>query len=133
LAYTAGDFTISGWLNGAGTLFTAQVSGGGVITVEIVGIDLRLTDGVNTAIVTLSTVIGWVMISVVRTAGNIELYENGRLKLSQPLTNILAYGGATTIAIGMAFDIRRIPRAISGDALYFYYESILTGGEGFLP
>lgn len=133
LAYTAGDFTISGWLNGAGTLFTAQVAGGGVMTVEIVGTDLRFSDGVNTAIAALSAVTGWVMVSVVRTAGNIELYENGRLKLVQPLTNVLAYGGVTTIAIGMAFDIRRIPRVISGDALYFYYESILSGGEGFLP
>jgi PKD repeat protein len=133
LSYTAGDFTISGWLNGAGTLFTAQVAGGGVVTVEIVGTNLRFTDGINTAIVALYTLVGWVNVTVVRTGPNIELYENGRLKLVQPLTSVLAYGGATTIVIGMGFDIRRIPRAISGNAVYFYYESVIAGGEGFLP
>jgi hypothetical protein len=70
---------------------------------------------------------------VVRQGSSVQLYENGRLKLAQGLSGIKAYGGATQIGAGTCFDIRRNLRAISADAMYNYYESILRGDGSFLP
>lgn len=133
LGYTLGEFSISAWLIGDGTIFAAQVAGGGVVSLEVVGDTLIFTDGTNTAQWPMAASATWRYLTVTRRGQNLELYEAGRLRISQPLVSSLSYGGNTQVAVGVCFDIRRISRALSSDSMYFYYESVLTGGGGFLP
>jgi hypothetical protein len=132
-SFATGDFVISAWVLGDGIIYNAQIQGGGNVRVQVTGGILRFTDFIDVANITLFSTISWVLVTAIRRGNNIELYENGRLKLSQPLTAVRIYGGATVIGSGTMFDLRRNIRAISGDSLYFYYESVLKGGGGFLP
>ena len=54
-------------------------------------------------------------------------------RMVQALSAVRSYGGNCIIGNGSCFDIRRLSRAISAEAMYFYYESVLDGGGGFLP
>jgi len=132
VAYTISDFTISGWLIGDGVLFSGQVQSGGTVVVEINGDTLRFDDGTNVVEFPLEASISWRHIAVVLESNTISLYEGGRLRVSQPIISG-SYGGTVTVGNGTFFDIRRNSRAISGDALLYYYESVLDDGGGFLP
>lgn len=133
LGFTIGDFTISAWLIGDGTIFSALVAGGGVVSLEVVGDTLIFSDGTNLVQWPMVASSTWRHLAAIRRGQNIELYEDGRMRISQPLVSLLSYGGTSQAAVGVCFDIRRIPRALSSDAMYFYYESVLEGGGGFLP
>ena len=132
IAYTISDFTISGWLIGDGVLFAGQVQGGGAVVVEINADVLRFDDGTNVVEFPLETSIAWRHVAVVLESNTLSLYESGRLRVSQPIISG-SYGGAVTVGNGTCFDIRRNSRAISAEALYYYYESVIDGGGGFLP
>jgi PKD repeat protein len=131
--YTIADFIISAWMIGDGEIYRAQIAGGGPVVFSVVGDVLIFTDGIDTVQWPMVPSASWRNLAVILRSGMLELYENGRLRIAQPISTVKQYGGATTIAIGTCFDIRRIPRAITADALYYYYESVLDGGGGFLP
>lgn len=133
VAYTIADFTISGWMMGDGVLFFGHVQGGVSVTVDVIADTVRFTDGIDTVNFPMTPSVAWRHLAVVRSGSTILIYENGRLRISQPLTGLLAYGGNCTVGNGTVFDIRRYSRAISGDALYYYYDGILKDEGGFLP
>lgn len=133
LGYTLGDFSISAWLRGNGVIFAAQIAGGGVVSLKVVADTLVFSDGTNVVQWPMTASTEWRHLAVICRGANLELYEAGRMRISQPLVSVLSYGGTTLTGTGICFDIRRIPRSVSYDALYFYYESILDGGGGFLP
>lgn len=130
--YTISDFIISGWMTGDGILFDGQVAGGGAITISVITDLLIFSDGVNLVQTLMTPSATWRHLAAIMRSGNLELYENGRLKISQPVI-VRSYGGNCTVGNGTVFDLQRIPRVVSAEALYFYYESVLDGGGGFLP
>lgn len=132
VAYAIADFTISGWNYGDGTLLVQQTAVGGALSISIAGNIIAFDDGTNTVQAFLSGT-AWRHVAAIRNGPNIELYENGRLKISVPATILLSYGGATTIGNGTFFDVRRNSRSVSADALYYYYTSVLKGDTEFLP
>lgn len=82
---------------------------------------------------------GWVLITIYIDGTNIYIYENGVLKGVIPqFAWLTSYGGATVIAQTVAmslFDIRRIPRKVSSDAIQWYYDDVINnyGNGGLLP
>ncbi len=132
-AYTIGDFMLSGWMIGAGTLFSGQVQGGGTVELYVSGGILTFTDGVDTISHALISSGTWRHIAVIRRGLSLEIYDAGSLRVVHALTGIRAYGGNCVVGNGSCFDIRRFSSAISAEAMYFYYESVFDGGGGFLP
>lgn len=133
LAYATMDFTIGAWILGDCTIFSSQVVSGTTFLVEVVGNQLRLQTDTDLIVSDLQTVGDWVYVAVVRRGNNAELYENGRMKVSQSLSAIQSFGGNTTIGVGNIFDLRRNIVAISTEALYYYYTNITGKKTGFLP
>ena len=130
--YTVADFTLSGWMIGDGEILRATIAGSGTVRLTVSGGVLTFTDGTDTVNYVLPVSATWRHIAVIRRAGLIEVYEAGQLRMVQAV-GIRSYGGACTIGNGSCFDIRRLPKAMTANAMYFYYESVLSGGEGFLP
>ena len=124
---------ISAWILGDGTIIQSQVAGGGIFSISVVAGVLTVTDGTDTATVVLLNPSQWVLITVIRRGTDLEIYENGLLKLVQSLSVINSYGGSTTIANGSFFDVRRIPRKVRAEAVYYYYSTIIKHEGEFLP
>lgn len=121
LSYAFGDFTIICWAENETEIFTSQVNGFlGQFKISITNYILTVTDGIDTISSTLSSV-SWACIAVVRRGNSLELYENGLLKIVYTLSGIRSYGGSIEVANGSIYDLRRITRAASADALYYYY------------
>jgi hypothetical protein len=133
LAYTVDDFTISAWILGDGVIFESQVSGGGTFKIDVTAGVLTVSDGLDTVLLVLIDPAKWVYIAVVRRGSDFEVYENGVLKNILALSAIRFYGGTSTVANGSFFDIRRIPRSVSADAIYYYHRTIVANEGGFLP
>jgi len=133
LGYAIDDFTFSGWIYGDGILFSSQVAGGGNFQIDVTAGVLTVTDGIDTTTLALLDPSKWVHIVVIRRGSELEIYENGYLKTIFTLTTIRSYGGTTTIANGTVFDLRRITRNVSADAVYYYYRTIIMNEGGFLP
>jgi PKD repeat protein len=132
-SFVVADFMISAWLIGNGGIYNGQVNGGGTLVVGVTGNTLYFIDSVDTINVTLAPSTGWRHIAVIRRGSNLETYQDGSLKFVNALSAVGAYGGNTIIGNGGMFDIRRISSAVSADALYYYHQSVLDGGGGFLP
>lgn len=132
LGYVVSDFTISAWMYGDGDILTCQVAGGGTFSMRIVGGILIVTDGIDTVQIALQGT-GWIYVTAVRRGSDWELYEEGLLRMVQAVTGVRSYGGTSTAADGTLFDIRRYSKAISAEAIKYYYDSILDGSGGFLP
>ena len=133
LGYVTGDFMLSGWMTGNGVLFSGQIAGAGAVALSIVGGVLIFDDGTDNVQYTLSQSTTWRHIAIIRRGKNLEVYEAGSLRMVQALSAVRSYGGNCIIGNGSCFDVRRFSRAISAEAMYFYYESVLDGGGGFLP
>lgn len=133
LGYAIADFTVSAWIEGDGTILSGQISGGGTFSLRVAGGILIFEDGTDTVQIALNGT-GWIHVVAVRTGLTLELYENGLLRMVQPLTGVLAYGGACNVgANGTLYDVRRNTKAISSAAIKYYYDSVLSGTGGFLP
>jgi PKD repeat protein len=133
LSYAIDDFTVSAWIFGDGVIIESQVSGGGTFKIDVTAGVLTVSDGIDTTLVVLIDPAKWVYVTVIRRGSDFEVYENGVLKSILALSAVRSYGGATTIADGTVFDIRRIPRNVSAEAVYYYYETIIKNEGGFLP
>ena len=131
--YVISDFFISGWMWGDGTIYSAGISGGGTVSFYVAGDVLVFTDGIDTVSWSMVASSTWRHLAVVRNLGVIELYEAGLLRASQVLTGVRSYGGATVVGMGSVFDIRRNTKVISGDAIHYYYDSIINQDGNFLP
>jgi hypothetical protein len=132
LGYAIADFSILGWINGDGKILECQIVGGGTFTLEVIGGILFYTDGTDTSQIMLSGT-GCIHVAAVRSGSTLQLYENGLLKMSQALIGIRSFGGLSVAGNGMFYDLRRNLKAISADAIKYYYDSILDGSGGFLP
>ena len=133
LAYAIDDFMVSAWILGDGIILRSQVSGGGNFQIDVTAGVLTVTDGIDTTLVVLVDPAKWVYVTIIRRGSDIEVYENGLLKSILALSAIRSYGGITTIANGTVFDVRRIPRNVSAEAVYYYYTTIIQNEGGFLP
>lgn len=131
--YTIADFMVSGWMLGNGTLWNGAIAGGGNVWVRVIAGVLEFSDTFDTVSIPLLSTGAWELLTAIRRGNKIELYENGRLKIEQAISTIRSYGGITIIGNGSVFDIRRNTKAISGDAVYDYYQGVLAGGGGYLP
>jgi PKD repeat protein len=134
IADLSSDFTVAVWLNGIvgypcvvfsilkGVLnLTLSVSAAGYI---------RLFDGVNLFTAPISWIgAGWVYVAWQRDGNYVRFFENGVQSTYQTLTDhSLVYGGTVSMPVSstvIVFDPRIIPRAISADALLYYYQKVL--------
>jgi PKD repeat protein len=130
--YAIADFTLSAWVNGDAKIFQAAIPGTGIFIFQTTLGILMFSDGVNTVQIMLQST-GWVYVAAIRRGNDIELYENGLLRTVQVATIVPAIGGPATVGAGMCYDVRRNLKAISSDAINYYYQSILNGSGGFLP
>ena len=133
LGYTTENFTISGWMIGNGVLFSGDIAGVGTVTLSIIVGILTFEDGTDTVQYELPESNTWRHVAIVRNETSLKVYEGGGLRMVQELTAVRSYGGNCTIGNGSCFDIRRLPKAISDDAMEYYYEEVLDGGGAFLP
>jgi PKD repeat protein len=132
LGYTTSDFTISGWMIGDGVIFSGQVAGSGSVEMLVAGGILIFDDGTINVQYLLSETTDWRHVVIIRRGSLIEVYEGGYMRLSQAVS-VRSYGGNCTVGNGTCFDIRRLSRAVSADAVRYYNESVIAGGGGFLP
>ena len=138
---TIGESTISFWINDLSatdiTLF--QFENGKSLKLEYFGDGYALV--IETGLNTIEIPLGWngsewTFIAVSFKSNEIRAYRDkndfGVFKFDMG-----NYGGATSMIDEMCsmFDIRRVPRAISHDALNSYYDTIIEdrGDTGYLP
>lgn len=82
---------------------------------------------------------GWVQIAISSDGTVLNVYENGVLKgIVDVPAWLTSYGGTVDIvgaAIISMFDIRRIPRKLSSDAIQWFYDDVVNnnGSGGLLP
>ncbi len=109
------------------------------ISLELDGdeFDLVINNGIQTVNVPLSYKgNAWTMIAIRFTVDGARVIRN---KESLGLHNITMgeYGGSTNImsaAVGSLFDMRRVPRVLTENALSYYYDNVtVENGNNFLP
>lgn len=142
LSDLTGDFTISMWI-GDMAIFPGIIYQSGTLIImitELFGIrSISVDDGINSYIRQLSWISGWVYLVVQRSGNNIKIYEDGvSIYFNPMIDSTIAYDGNTIIsnnAILSLFDVRRIQRAISSEAIAYYYDQIINNGKlnAFLP
>jgi PKD repeat protein len=146
LSNLTGDFTIMFWLGSMASfpgIIYQCVAGANTLTIQITSAggvrSITFNDGVNGYSRQLTWTAGWVHLAVVRSGANIKIYEDGVLIYTNPMIDSsIEYGGSTIVsngAIVAVFDVRRIARAVSADALAYYYDQVTTNGKQcpFLP
>lgn len=147
-AYINGDMTLGLWIAGIGaapiTLWRMNVDNGATLLVTIDNIAgvyaVRWNDGTNGDTRTLAWAgASWVFIAVEKSGATLRVFENGvQLSLTPLIDATLGYGNTIYFAensICSIFDVRRTPRAISTEALQYYYDDVVNnaGNGGFLP
>lgn len=147
-AYITGDMTLCLWISGiAGTpivLWRMNVDNGAMLLVTLENIAgnfaVRWNDGTNSDTRTLSWAgIGWVFIAVQKRGSTLRIFENGvQLSATPLIDDTLGYGltvNFAEVSICTIFDVRRVPYAISAEALRYYYDDVINnaGNGGLLP
>lgn len=137
-----GDFTLYIWLFGVITFPATIWRIVGTTTLEITlpaAGSIRFNDGTNdfTRVINY-TGTGWGQLVVQRSGTSFKYFENGVSAGSQILTDsTLVYDGIATMmqnTIGIGFDARIIPRAVSAKALLYYYNDCIEQHcSGTLP
>jgi len=132
-AYATGDLTISGWIKGDGTIYSALTPSDDVISVSVSGDNIVFVyeDGTETIAIPTST--DWRLITIVRDSGQFLVYNNGVYVTTVTPAAVSSYGGVTTVGIGECADIRRLPSAVSASALSYYYANVIANGGVFRP
>lgn len=148
ISQMSGDFTVSVWIDGIATfpitLWQMDEGGGGTLNIQLVqnagSRFLVFDDGTNYVSRPLSyTGTGWVMLTVERSDTNLLMFENASQLTATPLVNsTLTYGGTVVLNDGdicTMFDARIVERAVSSNALDYYYRDVTTnnGNGGLLP
>lgn len=114
-------------------------AGGKSIALELDGdeYDLVINNGVQTVNIPLGYKGNeWTMIAIRFTVDGARVVRN---RTSLGLHNIIMgeYGGGADImslVVGSIFDIRRVPRVVTENALGYYYDNVTTEqGNNFLP
>jgi len=146
--YSGGSHTFSTWVYGVisdpATLWKCNTGYGGTLEIKIEDVGgvyyVSWDDGVNGDSRALSwNGAGWVHIAAVRDGATIKIYENGAmLSSTNMIDTAITYGGTVqwmpTSSI-TAFDGRWVGRAVSGNALSYYYDDVINnaGNGGLLP
>jgi hypothetical protein len=130
IAAQTGDFTLSCWIRGpitAAQNLLRFTTGGLNVTYALVG-EVHFDDGVNSANFTCQVDADWVMVTLVRSGGNLICYRNGSLVNTVALTDAgIAYGGRIDIggANVLGYDMQVLPRAVSADAIQYAYNDVV--------
>jgi len=111
-----------------------------VASIVQIGADyyLRLVgSGLNHSQILSWNGLDWSALAIVLDPTYVKVYENGAQIASVARPGALVSFGGTTEAmqnLGVsAFDIRRVPRAISSDALGYYVDNVINEGGNILP
>ena len=139
IANLSSDFTAGVWLNGiVGYPCTIFNLGTLALSLPAAGY-IRFDDGTNLFTSPINWIgAGWVYVTWQRDGNYVRFFENGVQSTYQTLTDhSLIYGGTVRMPVNSTvtiFDPRIIPRAISADALLYYYQKVLKDyGNEILP
>lgn len=143
LMMATGDISVYMWINGTiPAAMPLQLFSCGILSLDLqlAGIDdysLQVThNGVLVGQVDLDyTAADWAFLAVVRDGLNIKVYENKALIGTFPIASAPPIGN-TAYVCNMArvsiFDICMVPRALTQDAIEYYFDNVLRGGDEVL-
>ncbi len=125
-----GDFSLLMWVRCFSPNYNLYQIGDLTISVISDGMDyvLRWNDGVNIIDIALSQdYTEWTFLSIVREGGVLRVYEQYALAGSGILAGALDFSGDLTLCEGgmQWFDSRILPRAVSAEAITYYYNDII--------
>jgi hypothetical protein len=128
------------WLGAMGAVGNIWTFPQFTASIVIAGTDyyLRITNGVWLFDQILAwDGISWIFLAISIESSYIRIYENGLQKGLIANPGIASFGGITQILGGgmvvSVFDIRRIPRIVSGSALGYYYDNVVNDSGSILP
>lgn len=124
----AGDLSILLWLRSPAA--SCSLIDNAILNVRIVqdgeGWELNWDDGVNDVSIFIGELNQWVMLSLIRREGSLEVYKNGIFVNSQPISESPAYAGPITFYNGqvIGFEPRVVGNALTEDAIKWLYDDV---------